>query len=159
MSEADSIIAESDDIVTLGMDSKLFKFYEYLVSHNFNAGKAYQDMVRDTEGREIKITSARVTGHYYLKRLMETNKGAVVRSFAEQYGLDDNKYFTQLRDGLEADRWNDFTGEREPDHKTRKGYHDKLGQMLGYEVSGKGIEVSSSDGDGKHITVRVLDFE
>lgn len=52
----------------------------------------------------------------------------------KSYGLGLEEYFQQLKEGLGATKWNDFTGEREPDHKTRKDYHDKLGKILGVEV-------------------------
>jgi len=53
---------------------------------------------------------------------------------ASAYGLNHEKYFNVLKSAIDADKWNDFTGEREKDYKTIKPYHDKLGKLLGLET-------------------------
>jgi hypothetical protein len=42
---------------------------------------------------------------------------------------------------MNATKWNDFTGDREPDYKTIKPYHDKLGKILGIEQEQSGTNV------------------
>ena len=65
-----------------------------------------------------------------------------VAAVAAAYGLDHEKYFAVLRNAIDAEKWNDFTGEREPDYKTIKPYHDKLGKLLGVETDALGVQVN-----------------
>jgi len=46
--------------------------------------------------------------------------------------LPDDKLLTKHEEALEATKWNDFTGEREPDHSTRL-----KGIDMGYKLKGK----------------------
>jgi hypothetical protein len=44
---------------------------------------------------------------------------------------------------MNSTKWNDFTGEREPDYKTIKPYHDKLGKIIGIETNeGTNVQVN-----------------
>lgn len=55
----------------------------------------------------------------------------------EQY-LPDEKLAKVHEEGLEATKWNDFTGDREKDYSVRKQYLE-----LGYKIKGKTTEKAS----------------
>lgn len=103
---------------------ELAEFWTLWIMNEKNAKKAYLQMRPN-----VTEESAKVQGSVYLSDLTKLNPSLIMSS----YGLDADLYLTQLHDGVKADKWNDFTGEREPDHKTRKAYHDKLGIALGIE--------------------------
>lgn len=104
-----------------GDNLDLFLFYMSWLKHNQNASAAYKELHPTvTDG------SARTLGAEWLSRI---DKKMIMRA----YGLDHQRYYTQLDDALKATKWNDFTGEREPDHKTREPYHTKLGKALEIE--------------------------
>lgn len=105
-----------------GKNLDLYLFYVTWLKNELNAGKAYKELHPSVDEH-----SARTLGS---KLLTKIDKELVMQA----YGLDTDKYFTQLREGLNANKWNDFTGEREPDHKTRLPYHNKLGKQLGIET-------------------------
>jgi hypothetical protein len=105
----------------LGNDLDLVLFYLTWLKNGMNATDAYKELHPD-----VTEASAAVLGH---RQLRKVNKDLIMQA----YGLDYQMYFQQLHDGLKAQRWNDFTGEREPDHKVRKPYHDKLGKLLEIE--------------------------
>lgn len=108
----------------------LMLFYVTWIKNGLNAGKAYKELHPGvTDGSAYELGS---------RMLKKVEKEAVMRA----YGLDHNTYFTQLKEALGATKWNDFTGEREADHKTREAYHTKLGKMLGIE-SDKGTTVEA----------------
>lgn len=104
-----------------GEDLDLFLFYLSWVKNGLNASKAYKEL-----HPEVKPHSADTLG---VRMLNKVDKSLVMQA----YGLDQQLYFEQLKEALKATKWNDFTGEREADHKTRKDYHDKLGKLLGIE--------------------------
>ena len=111
-------------------DTDLLLFYLSWLKNGLNASKAYKELHPDiTDG------SAEVLGS---RALSKVKKETVLQA----YKLDLQKYFTQLREGLEATKWNDFTGEREADHKTRKDYHDKLGRLIGLEERAGNTQVN-----------------
>lgn len=103
-------------------DVDLAGFFVEWLQNGKNAAAAYQKLHPD-----VTYGSARVMGSQYLTRI---NKSMLL----EAYGLNVDAYLKQLNDGLNADKWNDFTGDREPDHRARKPYHDKLGQLIGMET-------------------------
>jgi len=105
-----------------GNDLELAQFFVEWLNNGKNAAAAYLKLYPN-----VTPGSAAVLGSRWLSRV---NKSALL----EAYGLNVHAYFTQLNDGLNADRWNDFTGDREPDHRARKPYHDKLGQLIGMET-------------------------
>lgn len=111
---------------------ELAEFWVLWIKHNKNATKAYAEM-----RPHVTHGSAEVMGCLYLAEIGRNMPDVVLAS----YGLDLAVYMKQLKEGVEADKWNDFTGEREPDHKTRKLYHDKLGQALGFEGKDTGPSV------------------
>ena len=102
-------------------DLELMQFFNEWSTNGHNATKAYMSL-----DKNCKETSARELGS---RMLAKVDKAVIMR----EYGLDENAYMTQLYQGLNATKWNDFTGDREPDHKTRLPYHDKVGKLLGIE--------------------------
>jgi len=102
-------------------DLDLVLFYLAWLKNGLNATKAYKELHPNVDEHSCSVLGCR--------QLAKVNKEAIMRA----YGLDRELYFTQLKDGVQADKWNDFTGEREADHKTRKPYHDKLGNLLDLE--------------------------
>lgn len=55
----------------------------------------------------------------------------VVRRMMERKGLDIEKLVETVNGATEATKWNDFTGEREPDHSTRLKAVDVAERWLG----------------------------
>lgn len=102
-------------------DQGLLEFYNEWVSNGKNATRAYLKLHPN-----VKVESAKVLGH---NKLTSINFKVIMR----EYGLSEDVYFKQLGEGINATKWNDFTGDREPDHKTRLPYHDKVGKLLGIE--------------------------
>lgn len=113
-----------------GDDLDLCLFYLTWVKNGLNASKAYKEL-----HPQVDDHSARVLGS---RQLAKVSKEQVMQA----YGLDHQVYFDQLKEALGATKWNDFTGEREADHKTRQGYHDKLGKLLGLEGEKGNIQVN-----------------
>jgi hypothetical protein len=102
-------------------DLDLVLFFLSWIKNERNASKAYLEL-----NPSVDPASARVLGS---RQLAKVNINAVMETFG--IGLED--YFNQLRDGHQAMKWNDFTGEREPDHKTRGDYNKRVGKLLGIE--------------------------
>lgn len=102
-------------------DMDLVLFFMKWVEKGRNATQAYIEL-----HPQVNRISAQVMGS---KLLSKIPRDIIMKT----YGLGFHKYMKQLKSGLEATKWNDFTGEREPDHKTRLGYHDKQGKLLGIE--------------------------
>jgi hypothetical protein len=102
-------------------DQEILLFYVTWIKCGMNATEAYRELHPN-----VTYGSARELGSRQLARI---DKKILMRA----YGLDEQKYFKQLTEGLDATKWNDFTGDREADHKTRKAYHDKLGKLLELE--------------------------
>ena len=115
-------------------DLDLVLFFITWLKKGLVAKFAYQELHPD-----VTPESAEVGGSRMLSRVKRDYILAA-------YGLGPEKYFNQLKEGLEATKWNDFTGEREADHKTRKDYHDKLGKLLGIEQEGLGSLINSQGG-------------
>lgn len=105
-------------------DMKLVLFFVTWLKHGLVSKFAYQELHPD-----VTPESAEVEGSRMLSRVKR-------EYILAAYGLGAEKYLDQLKEGLGATKWNDFTGEREPDHKTREGYHNKLGKLLGFERDG-----------------------
>ena len=116
-------------------DLDLVLFFLTWVKNGQNATKAYQEL-----NPKIDYGSAAVLGSRMLKKVK-------IENILDTYGLGLEKYIKQLRSGLEANKWNDFTGDREPDHRTRKPYHDKLGKLLGVETSNETMGMEFKKGD------------
>lgn len=107
----------------------LMLFYVTWVKNGLNATAAYLELHPDVTRGSAEVLGSRMLG--------KVSKEAVMQA----YGIDKDAYFKQLKEGNEATRWNDFTGEREADHKTREGYHTKLGKILGIETDKPNIAV------------------
>lgn len=104
-------------------DLDLVLFFLCWIKHERNASKAYLEL-----NPSVDPASAAVLGSRQLKKVN-------VEAVLEVYGVGLEKYFTQLRDGLDAVK-SDMTGQVFPDHKTRDLYHTKLGKILGIEKGG-----------------------
>lgn len=102
-------------------DLDLVLFFLSWVKNGRNATKAYKEL-----NPHVDPASAQVLGS---RQLAKIDRGAVMQS----YGLGIQEYFQQMREGHEAMKWNDFTGEREPDHKVRESYNKRIGELLGVE--------------------------
>lgn len=118
-------IGEDDELERLmplfGDNLDLFLFYLSWLKNGLDAKKAYKELHPNvTDG------SAKTLGSEWLSRI---DRKMIMRG----YGLDHQRYYKQLNEALDATKWNDFTGEREPDHKTREPYHTKLGKALEIE--------------------------
>jgi hypothetical protein len=108
----------------LGGDLDLVLFFVSWIKNGRNATEAYLEL-----NPKVERVSAQVLGSKQLAKID-------VKAIMKCYDLGIEEYFGQLKDGLSATKWNDFTGEKEPDHKTREGYHSKLGKLLGLEKDG-----------------------
>lgn len=102
-------------------DLDLVLFFLTWVKNGKNASKAYLELHPG-----VDPASARVLGS---RKLAKVN----IQSILEVYGVGLDEYINQLREGHQATKWNDFTGDREPDHKTRESYNKRLGMLLGVE--------------------------
>lgn len=111
-------------------DLDLVLFFLSWVKNGRNAQKAYQEINPD-----VTFASAGVLGSRMLKKVR-------VDAVLETYGIGIESYFNQIAEGHQATKWNDFTGEREADHKVRKDYNDKIGKLLGIEQE-KGVSVNN----------------
>ena len=116
-------------------DLDLVLFFVKWIEHGQNATKAYQDI-----HPEVSYGSARVLGSRVLAKVD-------IQAVLETYGIGLEKYLKQLADGLGATKWNDFTGEREADHVTRRYYHDKQGKLLGIEKTGGDVKIGQVGGE------------
>lgn len=116
-------------------------FFQAWLRSGLNAKKAYLALHPD-----VGEHSAETLGSRMLKKVE-------VSAILSAYGLGIEAYFSQLKAGLTADKWNDFTGEREPDHKTRRAYHEVLGKLHDFE--GK---QAANDSQQEPIKVIVTDY-
>lgn len=105
-------------------------FFLTWLKHDRNATKAYLELHPDVTERSAGVLGSRMLGNIDIKLVAST------------YGLDIHKYFSVLKEAIDADKWNDFTGEREKDFKTIKPYHDKLGKLWGIENDTTNVQVN-----------------
>jgi hypothetical protein len=124
----------------------LMLFYLTWIKNGLNGSKAYKEL-----HPQVDDHSCRVLGSRWLARVSTCDRELLMNA----YGLDREKYFVQLADGLEAQR-SDPTGQVFPDHRTRAIYHDKLGKLLGIESSGEtfGAEFKNGEKSIKIIVTR-----
>ena len=111
-------------------DLDLMLFYLTWVKLGRNATKAYQEL-----NPHVEYASAAVLGSRMLKRVK-------IDAVLKAYDLTEETYYTQLVDGIKAERRDQFTGEMYPDHKTREPYHTKLGKILGIETD-EGVTINA----------------
>jgi hypothetical protein len=122
----------------LGSKEHVLFFLTWL-RNDRNATAAYKEL-----HPECAESTAQVNGSRMLSKIP-------LKLVAEAYGLGQEKYFSVLRNAMDATKWNDFTGEREPDFKTIALYHNKLGKLLGIEndtsvqISGEKVLVIPSE--------------
>jgi|SRR5581483_7728068 len=112
-----------------GNEDQLLFFVTWL-KNGFNAGKAYKELHPD-----VTEHSARTLGS---RELSKVDKKMLLAA----YGLDSGMYIEQLKEGLNAMKVNEFTGEMYADHFARKPYHDKLGKLLGFEKDKAMVEIN-----------------
>lgn len=105
-------IIEGDKEVTL--------FLTEWLKNGLNASAAYK-----TLHPNVSDASARVLGS---KKLAKINISAILAG----YDLGYNNYIQGLKEGLNATKLNEQTGEKEPDYKTRLEFHRILGKLLGF---------------------------
>jgi len=96
-------------------------FYLAWLKNDKNATDAYQELHPTAQKSTCQVNGSRMLSKIPLDLI------------ATAYGLGYEKYFDVLKNAMNATKWNDFTGDREPDYKTIKPYHDKLGKLLGIE--------------------------
>jgi hypothetical protein len=113
-------------------DTDVLLFYVSWIKNGLNAGKAYKEL-----HPEVVQHSADTLGSRMLKKVEN-------EMVLQAYGLDLQKYFEQLKGGLNAMKRDQFSGEMSEDHKTRQAYHDKLGKLLGLE-QGSGSTINIVD--------------
>ena len=117
-------------------DVDLMLFYVTWLKCGMNASKAYKELHPDVTEYSAKTLGSRM--------LQKVDKSLLMSA----YGLDVDLYMKQLKDGVQADERDHFSGEIAPDHKTRKGYHDKLGKLLGIEDDrGTQVNILQQGGD------------
>lgn len=104
-------------------DTEVTLFFLAWLKNSRSAKAAYQELHPNVDENSAKTLGSRM--------LSKVDRSLVLAA----YGLDINAYMTQLKDGLNAERYVD-DGEgmvKEPDHKTRREYHKALGQVMGIE--------------------------
>lgn len=124
-------------------DRRKTEFFLSWIKHGRDATKAYLELHPNVTTR-----SASVLGSQALANID-------IRTIAYAYGLNHDKYMNQLLDGIDAVKFDQFTGEKLPDHKIRSIYHSKLGSLLGIESNQTVTGLSVKDGD-KEIKVVVV---
>ena len=110
-------------------DLDLVLFFLTWVKNGKNGVKAYQELHPNTDYGTAATLASRL--------LKKVDIAAVL----EVYGAGFETYFKQLSEGHQAMRWNDFTGEREPDHKVRGEYNKRIGKLLGVEKEDGGLNI------------------
>lgn len=109
-------------------DKSLLLFFISWIKNNKNATKAYLELHPGVTYESATVLGSRQLGKVNISTIMEI------------YGVGIQEYFTQLKEGHNAMKWNDFTGEREPDHKTRESYSKRIGRLLGIESDNSSIK-------------------
>jgi hypothetical protein len=106
-------------------DLDLVLFFLAWIKNGRNASKAYKELNPSVDPASARVLGSRQLAKVNIKAIMET------------YGVGIEEYFKQLSEGHQAMKWNDFTGEREPDHKVRGDYSKRIGMLLGIEKGGQ----------------------
>ncbi len=135
LTKKEPTIKELEKIFDNNLD--LLLFYLAWIKNGLKAGKAYKELHPDVDEH-----SADTLGSRLLKKVE-------VSMVMQAYGLNHELYWQQLKDGVQATKFNDFTGEREADHRVRKDYHDKLGRLLGIETETPSVLQQFNMGDQK----------
>jgi hypothetical protein len=107
---------------------KLLEFFMAWLENGRNGVKAYQSLHPN-----CAYMTAGVRASQMLKEITELDKTIVL----EAYGIGHDKYFQQMKEGLEAvDEMN------KPDHRARYPYHKDLGEILGVRTPKEGTTVA-----------------
>lgn len=106
-----------DEII--GGDKELPLFLAEWLKNGLNASAAYKALHPN-----VSDASARVLGS---KKLTKINISAILAG----YDLGFNDYIAGLKEGLVAMKFNELTGEKVQDYKTRLEFHHILGKLLG----------------------------
>lgn len=101
-------------------DKEVPIFLAQWLKNGLNASAAYKAL-----HPKVSNASARVLGS---KKLAKINISAILAG----YDLGHNDYILGLKDGLSAMKFNELTGEKVPDYKTRLEFHRILGKLLGF---------------------------
>jgi len=109
----------------VGDNEELALFVVRWLEYNRNGTKAYKSLHPSVTEKSASILGARL-----LAKVSTTD-------ILSAYELGPEAYFEQLKGGMKAEKWNEFTGEREPDHKTRRTYHEALGKIHKIEQESK----------------------
>ena len=104
----------------LGGDKEIPFFLDEWLKNGLNASAVYK-----TLHPKVSDASARVLGS---KKLAKINISAILAG----YDLGYNDYMLGLKEGLNAMKFNELTGEKVPDYRTRLEYHRILGKLLGF---------------------------
>ncbi|KKR80401.1 MAG: hypothetical protein UU73_C0003G0290 [Candidatus Daviesbacteria bacterium GW2011_GWA1_41_61] len=104
----------------LGGDKEIPFFLDEWLKNGLNASAVYK-----TLHPKVSDASARVLGS---KKLAKINISAILAG----YDLGVNDYIVGLKEGLTAMKFNELTGEKVPDYRTRLEYHRILGKLLGF---------------------------
>jgi hypothetical protein len=102
-------------------DLDLMLFYVTWIKNGLNATKAYMELHPGIQAHSASVLGSRV--------LAKVSKTAIM----EAYGLNQQAYFNQLKEGIKAEKRDQFSGEISPDHKTRQDYMHTLGKLMGIE--------------------------
>ncbi len=112
--------SKSPELVNLVTgDPEVPIFFAKWLESGCNATAAYKALHPN-----VADASARVLG---CKKLTLINKPAILAA----YGLEFDTFFDQLKSGLQAEKFNEFSGEKVADHKIRLEYLRLLGRLLG----------------------------
>ena len=104
----------------IGGDKEIPLFLDEWLRNGLNASAAYK-----TLHPNVSDASARVLGS---KKLAKINISAILAG----YDLGYNDYIVGLKEGLAAMKFNEQTGEKAPDYKTRLEFHRILGKLSGF---------------------------
>ena len=101
-------------------DKEIPIFLSEWLKNGLNASAAYKVLHPN-----VSDASARVLGS---KKLTKINISAILAG----YDLGYHDYMVGLKEGLAAMKFNEQTGEKVPDYKTRLEFHRILGKLLGF---------------------------
>jgi len=101
-------------------DKEVPLFLTEWLKNGLNASVAYK-----TIHPNVSDVSARVLGS---KKLAKINISAI----SAGYDLGYSDYILGLKEGLAAMKFNEQTGEKVPDYRTRLEFHRVLGKLLGF---------------------------
>ncbi len=101
-------------------DKEVPIFLAEWLKNGLNASAAYKVLHPN-----VSDASARVLGS---KKLTKINISAILAG----YDLGVNDYILGLKEGLAALKFNELTGEKVADYRTRLEFHRILGKLLGF---------------------------